>query len=179
MHAERTVEEVVIEVEAGDITDQPDFDVVVNAANSQLLPGAGVAGAIHAKAGPGLVDECRPLAPISTGNCVLTSGHGLPNRWVIHCLGPVYAAEAFPAELLAKCYSQALELADKKGLASIAFPAISTGVFGYPLAESATIALASVAKTAPRLSNVRRVRFVLFGEAAFSAYEKALDTLPE
>lgn len=165
---------VAVEVDEGDISSQPGFDAVVNAANAQLLPGAGVAGAIHRTAGPGLVEECRPLAPIAPGTCVITSGHSLLNPWVIHCLGPVYGADVPSASLLSSCYRSALELADERRLESVAFPAISTGVFGYPLAEAASVAIGAVAEVAPRLTFVRRVRFVLFGAEAYGAFEEAL-----
>lgn len=165
---------LLVEVTTGDIADQPGFDAVVNAANAQLLAGAGVAGAIHRAAGPGLATECRPLAPIRPGECVITSGQRLANPFVIHCLGPVYADDDDPTGHLTSCYRRALELADAQGLASVCFPAISTGVFGYPLDQAANVAVAAVAECAPSLSTVRRVRFALFGDAAFSAFGRAL-----
>jgi O-acetyl-ADP-ribose deacetylase (regulator of RNase III) len=168
---------VTIELTGGDITAQTGFDAVVNAANAQLMPGGGVAGAIHRAAGPGLAEECRPLAPINPGQCVITSGHLLPNPWVIHCLGPVYGMDEPAGELLAACYRGALELADQRGLASVAFPAISTGAFGYPIAEAAEVALGTVARTAPGLRRVERVRFVLSGAGALAAHRAALDRL--
>ena len=130
----------------GDITRQEGFDAVVNAANAQLRPGGGVAGAIHRAAGPGLYEECRPLAPIKPGQAVITGGHGLPNRHVIHCLGPVYGVDTPSAVLLADCYRNALKVAEEHGLASLAFPAISTGIFGYPVAEAARVAMSAVAE---------------------------------
>jgi O-acetyl-ADP-ribose deacetylase (regulator of RNase III) len=136
---------------------------VVNAANAELLPGGGVAGAIHRAAGPELAAECRPLAPIRPGECVIRGGHGLPNPWVIHCLGPVFGADEPAEELLASCYRRALELAGARGLDSVGFPAISTGAFGYPMEQAAEVALRAVIETAPRLQQVRRVRFVLLG----------------
>jgi O-acetyl-ADP-ribose deacetylase len=169
---------VTIEVEAGDITRQQGLDAVVNAANAQLRPGGGVAGAIHAAAGPGLYEECVPLAPIKPGQAVITGGHRLPNKHVIHCLGPVYGVDTPSDKLLADCYRNALRLADEHGLISVASPAISTGIFGYPMAEAARVALAAVAETAPSLRTVRRVRFVLRpGEALFT-HEEALAALP-
>jgi O-acetyl-ADP-ribose deacetylase len=166
--------QVQLECLSGDITRQGDIDAVVNAANAQLLPGGGVAGAIHHAAGPGLAEECRPLAPIRPGQAVITSGHGLPNPFVIHCLGPVYGRDQPSDRLLADCYRNALQLADDQGLHSIAFPAISTGVFGYPKAEAARIAVATVQELAPRLRNLRRVRFVLFGKADEELYATLL-----
>jgi O-acetyl-ADP-ribose deacetylase (regulator of RNase III) len=170
-----TVHGVVVElVSDGDIADQPDADAVVNAANAWLQPGAGVAGALHQAAGPGLADECGPLAPVAPGDCVITGGHGLPNRHVIHCLGPVYGRDTPSDELLASCYRRALALAEEHGLAVVAFPAIATGVFGYPVEEAAVVALGAVAAAAPDLRSVRRVRFVLMGDRAFEAHRRAL-----
>lgn len=170
---------VTIELVAGDIVRQPDMVAVVNAANAHLLPGGGVAGAIHRAAGPGLAEECRPLAPLSPGDAVLTAGHRLPNPHVIHCLGPVYGVDQPSGELLASCYRNALELADRHGLSSVAFPAISTGVFGYPLEPAAEIALGTVLAALPELQSVRKVRFVLAGDHALRAYTEALGHLLE
>jgi O-acetyl-ADP-ribose deacetylase (regulator of RNase III) len=168
---------VAIELDTGDITAQPDIDAVVNAANAELMPGGGVAGAIHRAAGPGLAKECAPHAPIQPGECVLTGGHRLPNRHVIHCLGPVYGVDEPAEDLLAACYRNALLLADRAGLASIAFPAISTGAFGYPMHAAADTAMRTLADTAPRLRSVERIRFVLFDQAALQAHEDALEHL--
>jgi O-acetyl-ADP-ribose deacetylase (regulator of RNase III) len=154
---------LVIECVTGDIAAQPDVDAVVNAANAQLRSGGGVAGAIHRAAGPDLERECRPLAPISPGQAVITGAHGLPNRFVIHCLGPVYGRDEPAAELLAACYRNALVLAEEVGLHSIAFPAISTGVFGYPMEAAAQVAVRAIIDAAPQLSAVCRVRLVLRG----------------
>ncbi|MHB1569433.1 MAG: macro domain-containing protein [Solirubrobacteraceae bacterium] len=167
---------LTVELVQGDITAQPGFDAIVNAANAQLLPGGGVAGAIHRAAGSGLAKECRPLAPLRPGECVLTGGHALPNQ-VIHCLGPVYGADEPAAELLASCYRRALELAEASGLRSVAFPAISTGVFGYPLEQAADVALRTIAELAPSLQRVRTVRFVLRGAPALDAHERVLQRL--
>lgn len=161
---------VSVEVVRGDITDQPDVDAIVNAANARLLPGGGVAGAIHRAAGPGLVEECRPLAPIAPGQCVLTGGHRLPNRYVLHCLGPVYGVDEPAPELLATCYRNALRLADGQGIRSVAFPAISTGAFGYPMGAAADMAARTVAECAGGLESVRLVRFVLFDQAGLDAH---------
>ena len=170
-----TIHGVTLECVQGDIANQPGIDAVVNAANALLMPGAGVAGAIHRKAGPGLAEECRPLAPIKTGEAVITGAHDLPNKFVIHCLGPIYGSDEPSAELLARCYRNALRLAEKNRLASIAFPAISTGVFGYPIAEAAEVAFATVIGEAPRLKSVKRVRFVLFGAQDMRLYEQILE----
>lgn len=158
----------------GDITGQIGFDTVVNAANAELTPGGGVAGAIHRAAGPGLEEETRLHAPIEPGEVVVTSGHGLPNRYVIHCLGPVYGRDEPAERLLASCYMNALRQAEDHGIRTIAFPAISTGAFGYPMPEAARIALDSVRVLAPALDWVRRVRFVLYDHAAFEIHARVL-----
>jgi O-acetyl-ADP-ribose deacetylase (regulator of RNase III) len=168
---------VTLELVRGDIATQPGFDAVVNAANAQLMPGGGVAGAIHRAAGPGLARECRPLAPIAPGQAVITGGHGLPNPHVIHCLGPVWGRDEPAEELLRSCYRRALELAEENGLESVVFPAVSTGVFGYPLGAAARAALDEVLLAIPGLTSVRRIRFALHGASALQAHEEALEAL--
>ena len=133
------IKSVSIECVQGDIVNQEDCAAVVNAANAQLETGGGVAGAIHRAAGPGLAKEARPLAPIRPGEAVITGGHDLPNKYVIHCLGPVYGRDKPEDQLLANCYRNALKLAEEKKITSIAFPAISTGVFGYPIEDLSLI----------------------------------------
>jgi O-acetyl-ADP-ribose deacetylase len=174
---EREVRGVRFEVVRGDITAQEDVEAVVNAANARLESGGGVAGAIHAAAGPGLAEEARPLAPVAPGEAVLTGGHSLPNRYVIHALGPVYGQDHPEAELLADCYRNSLALAEEHAVDSVAFPAISTGVFGYPKKEAAEVALGTVIGEAESLQSVRLVRFVLFGEEDREVYEEALSSL--
>ncbi|MFW6133591.1 MAG: macro domain-containing protein, partial [Planctomycetota bacterium] len=142
---ERKIADVVIECVEGNITDQQDVDAVVNAANAELRPGGGVAGAIHRAAGAGLDRACRPLAPIRAGQAVITPAFDLPNSHVIHCLGPVYGRDEPADDLLASCYRRALELAEENHLASVAFPAISTGAFGYPMDAAAKLAVRTVA----------------------------------
>lgn len=166
-----------IECVTGDITRQADLDAVVNAANAELRPGGGVAGAIHRTAGPGLDEECRPLAPIQPGQAVLTGAHDLPNKAVIHALGPVYGRDKPEAQILAACYYNSLQCAERAGLASIGFPAISTGAFGYPLESAARVALESVITHLPKLSHVSLVRFVLFGEKDRQAHARTLEEL--
>jgi O-acetyl-ADP-ribose deacetylase (regulator of RNase III) len=165
---------VTVECVRGDIAAQGDVDAVVNAANARLGPGGGVAGAIHRAAGPGLAEEAMPLGPISPGEAVITGGHGLPNRFVIHALGPVYGQDRPEAELLARCYRNALALAEENGAGSVAFPAISTGIFGYPVKAAAGVALRAVRDAAEGSGVVRLVRFVLFGEEDLRVHEKAL-----
>ena len=168
---------VTIELTTGNIVRQPDVEAVVNAANAQLRTGGGVAGAIHSAAGPGLTDETRPLAPIQPGEAVITGGHNLPNAHVIHVLGPVYGRDEPSDELLRTGYEQALARAEEKEVRSVAFPAISTGAFGFPMQPAARIALATVLDAAPSLNSVELVRFVLFDETALDAHERALETL--
>ncbi len=170
----RTSGATTVECVRGDITAQDDVDAVVNAANARLGPGGGVAGAIHRAAGPGLAEEAMPLGPISPGEAVITGAHALPNRFVIHTLGPVYGQDRPEAELLARCYRNALALAEENGASSIAFPAISTGIFGYPVEEAADVALRTVREAAGGLRVVRLVRFVLFGEGDLRVHERAL-----
>lgn len=174
---ERMVGGVKIEVIQGDITSQGDVEAVVNAANAQLASGGGVAGAIHRAAGPGLYEESHPLAPIEPGEAVITGGHDLPNGHVIHALGPVYGSDEPAAELLADCYRNALALAEEHGVESIAFPAISTGAFGYPLEEATEVALRTVLDAVEGLEHVRLIRFVLFSEEDLEVYERVLSEL--
>jgi O-acetyl-ADP-ribose deacetylase (regulator of RNase III) len=168
---------VTVECVRGDITAQDDVAAVVNAANAGLRSGGGVAGAIHRAAGPGLEEETRPLAPIRPGEAVITGGHDLPNRYVIHTLGPVYGQDHPEAELLANCYRNSLALAEENGIDSIAFPAISTGVFGYPVEEAAEVSLRAVVEEAERLDHVRLIRFVLYGEKDLEVHGKILSEI--
>jgi O-acetyl-ADP-ribose deacetylase (regulator of RNase III) len=167
-----TTDAVTIELVRGDIADQPDVDAVVNAANAELRPGGGVAGALHRAAGPGLAEECAPLAPISPGEAVITSGHDLPNRHVIHCLGPIHGVDEPSGELLARCYRGALQLAEFNRIRSVAFPAISTGAFGFPLRPAAEISLTTVLASAPELLEL--VRFVLVSDDDLEVHEQVL-----
>lgn len=160
----REISGVTVECVKGDIADQPDIDAVVNAANAELRLGGGVAGAIHRAAGPSLEAECRPLAPINPGEAVITNAHKLPNRHVIHCLGPRYGIDKPADELLARCYQRALQLAEEYDIGSIAFPALSTGAFGYPMEDAARIAFDTVLGELSKLTAVKLIRFVLFSE---------------
>jgi O-acetyl-ADP-ribose deacetylase len=168
---------VTIECVQGNIANQPDMDAIVNAANAELRTGGGVAGAIHLAAGPGLEAECRPLAPIRPGQAVITGAHNLPNRHVIHCLGPVYGRDQPSEALLASCYRNALHLAEQNAIASIAFPAISTGIFGYPIDQAARVALKTIIDEAPRLSAVKHIRMVLFDAADQRLHAEVLEEL--
>jgi O-acetyl-ADP-ribose deacetylase (regulator of RNase III) len=161
-----------IQFEQGDITEQA-VDAIVNAANSSLLGGGGVDGAIHLAGGPAILEECRRIRAerypdgLPTGRAVATTGGDLPAHWVIHTVGPVYSHEDDPASLLASCHTESLRVADELGARTIAFPAISTGVYGYPLDEAAPVAVEAV-RTAD--TRVEQVRFVLFGAEALSAF---------
>ena len=161
----------------GDITEQR-VDAIVNAANSSLLGGGGVDGAIHRRGGPAILEECREIRRtrypegLPTGEAVATAGSNLPARWVIHTVGPVYSGSPDDPRLLASCHTESLRIADELGAMVVAFPAISTGVYGYPLSLAAPIAIAAVRDVDTK---VEEVRFVLFGEDAYRAFERALN----
>ncbi|WP_154857799.1 macro domain-containing protein [Cyclobacterium xiamenense] len=168
-----------IELVVGDITQQADADIIVNAANAQLESGGGVAGAIHRAAGPDLAEACRPLAPIRPGEAVISPAFRLPNSYVIHCLGPVYGQDEPSDTLLANCYRNALLLADKQRVKSIAFPAISTGIFGFPKEKAAKIALRTIKSSIPSLQTIRTIRMVLFDQADLTIFEEKLAQIIE
>ncbi|MDQ2069233.1 macro domain-containing protein [Natronospira bacteriovora] len=174
---ERQFHSVTIQLAKGDITRQPDLDAVINAANAGLMPGGGVAGAIHRAAGAELEAACRPLAPIDPGSAVITPAFSLPNRHVIHCLGPVYGVDEPSDRLLTRCYERALDLAEEAKLGSLGFPAISTGAFAYPKRDAAAIALHVMVQRAPSLSAVRLIRFVLFSDDDLTIHREILAEL--
>jgi len=158
-----------IDTVRGDITTQ-DVDAIVNAANSSLLGGGGVDGAIHRAAGPDLVEECRLLGGCDVGGAKVTGGHRLPARWIIHTVGPVWrGGHHDEAELLAACYRSSLACADRVGARTVAFPAISTGIFGYPVDEAAQVAVDTVRATT---CTVELVRFVSFDEQTDRVYRR-------
>jgi O-acetyl-ADP-ribose deacetylase len=162
-----------IEVVEGDITRET-VDAIVNAANAQLAPGGGVCGAIFAAAGPDLPGACRALGGADTGDAKATPGFDLPARWVIHAVGPVWhGGDRGEPALLASCYRRALTVADEIGATSVAFPAISTGIYGYPLEAATRIAIDSVRDAS---TDVDLVRFVCFDVATRAAYDRALAT---
>ena len=172
----------IIELVIGDITRQ-EVGAIVNAANPTLLGGGGVDGAIHRAGGPSILDECQSIRRVRgecpRGEAVFTLGGNLPARYVIHAVGPVWqGGESGEAEVLASCYRSALRIAVKLGLRTIAFPSISTGAYGYPVGEAATIALLTVASFLSSEPNApERVRFVLYDSLTFMTYAGALDAL--
>ncbi len=163
-----------LELVEGDITAQ-ETDAIVNAANKSLLGGGGVDGAIHRAAGPELLVECRTLGGCETGDAKITKGYRLQARQVIHTVGPIYPSAGKRApELLGSCYRRSLEVATANKIQSIAFPSISTGAYGYPLKEAASVALKTVIDYLQGHADIQRVRFVLFGQEAYQAYADAL-----
>jgi O-acetyl-ADP-ribose deacetylase len=162
-----------IEIRQADIT-RLDVDAIVNAANASLADGAGVCGAIHSAAGPGLLAECRTLGGCATGDVRMTAGYQLPARHVIHAVGPVWrGGGGNEAELLASCYRNSILLAEQHGLRSIAFPAISCGIYGYPLDQAATIAIESTLQTLHQCEHVELVIFACFGAEIEAALKQA------
>ncbi len=174
-----------IEVRHGDIADQPDLDAVVNAANTELWMGSGVAGALRHRGGRQVEDEAVAQGPIQLGDAVITSAGALPNRFVIHAAAMGYRSEdatvpkrpgtSSSAEIIASCVRRSLELADANGVRSIGFPALATGVGGFPVAEAAEAMVAAAREYAEQHpeSKVERIVFVLLGDAAARAYERA------
>ena len=163
-----------IRLEQGDIT-RCDADAIVNAANESLLGGGGVDGAIHRAGGPAILEECRRLGGCATGDAKATTAGRLPARYVVHTVGPVWrGGEAGEDELLASCHRRSLEVAAALGCRTVAFPAISTGVYGFPLERAARIAISTTAHELDRHDGIERVSFVLFGDAAFGSFAAAL-----
>jgi O-acetyl-ADP-ribose deacetylase (regulator of RNase III) len=162
----------------GDITVQ-EVDAIVNAANSSLMGGGGVDGAIHRRGGPSILAACREIRSslyrdgLPAGEAVATEAGDLPARWVIHTVGPVYGRTEDDASLLASCFSRSLEIADELGARSVAFPAISTGAFGYPLEEASEISIDAVLG---RPTKVEEVRFVLFDRTSYDTFAAALES---
>jgi len=163
-----------IELVLGDITRQK-TDAIVNAANSSLLGGGGVDGAIHRAAGPELLKECRGLDGCPTGQAKLTKGYRLPAKFVIHTVGPIWhGGEEGEAELLRDCYRNSLSIAEENGVKSIAFPSISTGAYGFPIDRAARIAISTIRQHLSRSSNIEKVILVCFSKSDHETYEKAL-----
>ena len=172
-----TYKNIEFEAVLGDIANQPDADAVVNAANAELQTGGGVAGAIHRAAGPELYDECRNLAPIKPGEAVITKAYNLPNNYVIHCLGPVYGRDTPEEKFLANCYKNALRLAEKHQIRSIAFPSLSTGAFGYPIEQAINVSFNAILAELQGLKHLQRIKFVLFSEQDLKRYLKKIEDL--
>lgn len=159
-------------LDKGDIT-RLSVDAIVNAANRSLLGGGGVDGAIHRAAGRELLEECRTLGGCDTGDAKITKGYRLPAKYVIHTVGPVYHGRAEDAKLLASCYRRSLDVAAENGVHSVAFPAISTGVYGYPLEDAADIAVATVKEwTEEHADYDMSVIFSCFGDRAYGVYSE-------
>lgn len=174
---EATVNKTRIQVVEGDIT-QEEVDAIVNAANKTLLGGGGVDGAIHRAGGPAILAECRRLGGCDTGDAKITTGGNLPAKHVVHTVGPVYKdGRSGEPELLELCYRRSLDVAAQYWAKSIAFPAISTGVYGYPMEEAARIAIETVMRYAESHEDIELVRFVQFGQAAYETYKKVFEKL--
>jgi len=172
----RTFGDGVIEVLEGDLTEQT-VDAIVNAANSSLLGGGGVDGAIHRAGGPAILAECNNLGGCETGDAKITTGGNLSATYVIHTVGPIYRdGQNGEPELLARCHRRSLEIARAKGLSTIAFPAISCGVYGYPTPDAASIAIGTTAAELVKHGGIDLVRFVLFGPDTLAAFGHTLST---
>jgi len=167
-----------LELAQGDITKQ-NTEAIVNAANNRLAPGGGVAGAIHRAAGPELWEECKGLGGCRTGEAKITMGYKLPACYVIHTVGPIYSGEPKDVILLGACYNSSLKLAVESGIKSISFPAISTGVFGYPLEKASVVALKTAIEFLKQCDGIDLIRFVLYSEQALRIHEKRLNELVE
>ena len=160
-----------IEIVEGDITKQK-VDAIVNAANTSLLGGGGVDGAIHRAAGPELLEECKKIGGCPTGEARVTKGYRLPAKWVIHTVGPVWrGGTENEDQLLANCYKNSLEAAKEIGAKTVAFPSISTGAYGFPMERASEIALRETAKFLENDKSIEKVIFVCFGEKAFNIYK--------
>ncbi|NYT19850.1 MAG: O-acetyl-ADP-ribose deacetylase [Methanosarcinales archaeon] len=161
----------------GDIVEL-DVDAIVNAANNSLLGGGGVDGAIHAAAGPQLLEECRSLKGCPTGEAKITSGYRLPAKWVIHTVGPIWrGGTSREDEMLARCYRNSLKLAARNGVRTIAFPSISTGAYGFPVDRASRIAVSEIADFLGKEKSIEKVLIVCFNERAFESYSRALEEM--
>ena len=172
----RTINGVTLALLKGNIVEVR-ADAIVNAANSGLRGGGGVDGAIHRAAGPTLMEECRKFGGCPTGSAVATSAGKLPAQYVFHAVGPIYSSTKDDEILLASAYQSCLDLAEQYGIQSIAFPSLSTGVYGYPLDEAAPVALRTIIQHIQKPTSLRQVTVVLFGNEAFQAFERALQDI--
>lgn len=173
-----TINGVTLVLQQGDIT-KVEADAIVNAANSALAGGGGVDGAIHRAGGSSIMEECRKIGRCPTGSAVATGAGRLKAKYVFHAVGPIYDGTPEDARLLASAYQTCLNLAEQKQIASIAFPSLSTGVYGYPLEEAAPIALKTVIDHIRQPTSLKQITFVLFGDRAYKAFEQALKKLVE
>jgi len=171
-----TINGVTLALEQGDIT-KVHADAIVNAANSGLAGGGGVDGAIHRAGGPTIMAECRRIGGCPTGSAVATSAGNLPAKYVFHAVGPIYDGTDEDERLLRSAYQTCLDLAEQHKIASIAFPSLSTGVYGYPLDEAAPIALSTIIAHIQKPTSLKQVTMVLFGDRAYREFEKALQKL--
>lgn len=171
-----TINGVTLALVQGDIT-KIHADAIVNAANSGLAGGGGVDGAIHRAGGPTIMAECRKIGGCPTGSAVATTAGNLPATYVFHAVGPIYRSSPEDARLLASAYRACLQLAEQYHIASIAFPALSTGIYGYPLNEAAPIALRSIIDHIKQPTSLKHVTIALFGDKAYRAFEQAAEKL--
>lgn len=168
-----------IEIIQGDITKQK-VDAIVNAANKSLLGGGGVDGSIHKASGPQLLEECKNLGGCQTGEAKITKGYNLPAKWVIHTVGPVWKdGDNDEDEMLVRCYNNSLKLADQNRIKTIAFPAISTGAYGFPVERASRIAIDQIIQFLENNSIIEKVILVCFSEKDYNHYQKALSELTE
>jgi O-acetyl-ADP-ribose deacetylase (regulator of RNase III) len=165
-----------IDIQKGDIT-KLSVDAIVNAANNSLLGGGGVDGAIHNAAGPQLVEACKPLNGCDTGDAKITEGFQLKARYVIHTVGPIYNGSPEDPKLLASCYQNSLKLAQSHNIKTIAFPAISCGVYGYPIPDACKIAVDTTLEMLPQCPVIDKVLFMLFSDEIFNVYKKYISDL--
>ena len=173
---EITIGKSKLQIVVGDITAQ-DTSAVVNAANKQLAPGGGVAGAIHRAAGPGLWEECSKLGGCETGEAKISLGYNLPNKYIIHTVGPVYKGTKDDQVLLRSCYVNSLKLAEEHKIKSVSFPALSTGIFGYPIDKAAYVAIKAIFDYLSGSTDIDLVRMVLYDERAYKEHVRALDAI--
>jgi O-acetyl-ADP-ribose deacetylase (regulator of RNase III) len=174
----RTINDVTLALLQGDIV-KVQADAIVNAANSYLAGGGGVDGAIHRAGGPSIMEECRKIGGCPTGSAVATTAGRLPAKYVFHAVGPMYGYHGEEARLLASAYQACLDLAEQYKVKSIAFPSLSTGIYGYPVEEAAPIALSTIIKHIQKPTSLQQVMMVLYGEHTYNAFEQALGKLLE